>query len=64
MGKKKKTDLEEALISRAELMELRGLSENFIRANLKSIEFNLGYRTRKYKLSEVDAYLAQKRVAG
>ena len=62
MSKMKKLVETERLVSRAELIELRGLSLKFIQKNLRSVEYSIGYRTKKYKLSEVDAFLEQMRV--
>lgn len=60
MKRKNKTEFEK-FISRSELIELRGLSLKFIQSHLKNIEYSMGYRTKKYKLSEVDALLEQMR---
>lgn len=61
MGRKKKHDNEERFISREELVNLRGLSLRYIRESLKAVEYDLGYRTKRYKLSEVDRFMAQKK---
>jgi len=63
MGRKKKIENVEKLLCREEVQKARGLSLRFIRENLKHIEYDLGYRTKRYKLSDVDLVLSQKKHA-
>lgn len=61
-GPKKQQVENESFVSRNELIQLRGLSLDFIKRELTPIMYNFGHKTKKYKLSEVDQFLAQKRV--
>lgn len=60
---KKKLEKGEPFITREDLKELRGLSKSFVKNKLGPIMYDLGHRTKLYKLSEVDNFLKQMKKA-